>query len=458
MALDRSKFKATKLAANKEKDQAVDSAMGRQGRAERADLHKINPGKNYFRIYPPHPTDNDDDSLTFSEPVVRVFLPAMVEEKDDKGVVQTNKKGEPLMKETSKPVFNSRIHGDTLKDLVEEYVALGKKIAEDEKAAGKDRDNFLAKLLGKFSRNKDERLPGLLYKTSYAMYADKIENGEMVKFARLEVGVAVKDGMNKASATEDADDAMQVDPWTDVEDGRAVVIEYNDKATKPADYYNVQMDNITTKVAGVGQVVRSFPLSDAQLENYMKFPSLAKLYKKAFKRRDFQLQLEGLELFDAKYDLGIFEREEFQTIVEEIDSYYPEVDAEDSNEEPSESKAAPVKASSLKQKEEPINDMPWDKTDEVAEEEEEPEEASADELDLMNRVELKSINTSEALGIKILTTMSDDALRAAIRNARLQKGPEEEELEEEPVVAQAPPAGKKETVKERMARLKEGKK
>lgn len=449
MALDRSKFKATKLAANKEKDQAVDSAMGRQGRGERADVHKIVAGKNYFRIYPPHPSDDENDDATFSEPVVKVFIPAMVEERDDKGVVQVDKQGKPLMKKTSKPVFNSRIHGDTPKDLIEEYVNLGKKMAEEKN--GKEKDLFLAKLLGKFSRVKEERLPGLLYKTSYAMYADKIENGEMVKFARLEVGLAVKEGMNKAAAIEEGDDAMQVDPWTDIEDGRAVVIEYNDKATKPADYYNVQMDNITTKVAGVGQVVRSFPLTDAQLEHYMKFPSLVKLFKKSFTRRDFQLQLDGLEMFDTDNKLGIFDTDEFQNIVAEIDEYYPSTDDTTAQEDTT-AAAKPTATSNV---------APTVEEEEEEEEEQEEEEESNDELDLMNRVELKSINTSEGLKVKILTTMSDDDLRVAIRAARESMVIPHIDLPGEKTEATPPPAATttaaappKETVKQRMDRLK----
>lgn len=410
MALDRSKFKPTKISANKEKDQAVDSAMGRQGRGERADLHKIVPGKNYFRIYPPHPTD--DENATYAEPVVRVFLPAIVEDKDEKGEVKMEK-GKPVMKRISKPIFNSRIHGDTPKDLVEEYVNLGKRMAED--MSGKTKDLFLVKLLGRFSKNKDERLPGLLYKTNYAMYADKIEDGKMVKFARLEVGIAVKDGMNKASAVEGSDEVISVDPWTDPEDGRAVVIDYNDKASKPADYYNVQIDNLTTKNANKQLVVRTFPLSDEQLENYLKYPSLASLYKKAFKRRDFELQLAGLELFDAEYELGIFASSEFDEIVQEINEYYSFDD------EKTEEVKQPITSQNAGVEEVEEEEV-------VAEEEE-----AADELDLMSRVELRNTNTTEQLGIRILTTMSDDTLREAIRQARKNGPAEKTTVEPEPV-------------------------
>jgi hypothetical protein len=224
----------------------------------------------------------------------------------------------------------------------------------------------------------------------------------MVKFARLEVGYAVKEGMNTAAAGEDSNDPLAVDPWTDVEDGRAVLIDYNDKATKPADYYKVSMDNATEKVAGQkGLTVRTFPLTDEQLETYLKYDSLAKIFKGSFKKKDFEWQLKGLELFDQKNKLGIFDTEEFEEIMVEIAEYY----SDEAEEAPTATEEAPA----TEEAQEEQRDAPTATVE---------EEEDNDELDLLTRGELKALKVSEGLDVKFMTTDTDDTIRQKIRAAR----------------------------------------
>lgn len=431
MAVDRNKFQATSLAKNKEADEAVEAVVGRSG-FERADVHKLESGKNTFRIYPPHP---DGGGETFAEPVVRVFLPVMVEEKDDKGNVVMEGKN-PKMKEIQKPIFNSRYHGSTPKDLVEQYVALGEAHAETIKDT-KLKEAFLNRLKGKFSRTASERLPGLTYKTTYVMYADSIKGGAVAKFARLEVGTAIKDGLNKAAAaTEDAGDPIAVDPFTDPDTGRAVIITYNNQATKPADYYDVQLDSTSVKGPGNQLILKTYPLTDEQLEKYLKYPSLHSLYHNSFKRKDFEWQLKGLELFDKKYNIGIYDTDDFASIVEEISGYYPF-----DNQEPS---AEEVEATIAQQQESVIEE----KVDEIT-----------DDLTLMNRVELRNVNIKEKLGLKLAPTMSDEEVRNLIREKRIATEipyiplpGEEGYQEEQPTIAAKPLSAA-----ERIRKLKEGK-
>lgn len=404
MAIDRTKFKATVAAKNVEKDAQVNAQMGKTF-GERADVHKLKPGRNMFRIYPPHPDKGGD---TYAEPIVRVFLPVMVQEKDDKGVLLTDN-GQPKMKEINKPIFNSRIHAGTAKDLVEEYVALGKVMAES--IAPEAKQKFIDKLVGKFSRNANERLPGAMYKTNYGMYAESIDNGKFVKFGRLEAGEAIKQGLNKAAANEEEGDVIAVDPFTDPETGRAVVINYDDKASKPADYYNVSLDTFMIKEGPQKGMARLFPLSDAQLEAFMAFPALTTLYKNSFKRKDFEWQLKGLEQFDKKYQLGIFSTEEFAEIVLEIDEYYPADDQSGSdNGATVQSTQHSVTGTAATQE---------GSGDEV-EDDNEPEEADeiTDDLSLMSRAELKAVNKKEGLHIEVKTKWTDDDLRSEIRRKR----------------------------------------
>lgn len=72
-----------------------------------------------------------------------------------------------------------------------------------------------------------------------------------------------------------------------------------------------------------------------------------------------------------------------------------------------------------------------------APEPEEEDDDSSDPLAGLDRTELKALNSSEELGIKVLKSMSDDDLRDAIRAAQGSAAPavEEDDEEEEPAPA-----------------------
>lgn len=382
MALDRSKFRATSLVKNKESEDAVNNISNR-GKYERTDALKLKDGKNYIRIYPPHPGKGGE---VYAEPVMRVFLPMMVDEKDKGGNVTGQK-------ESSKPVFNARQHGGFEKDLVDEYIRLTK-----EKAEGldkKEKEELLAKIMGKYAKDPNQRIAGIQYKVQYAMYANEVDVVGKVfgKFGKLEVGPAVKDGLNSAAASaEDDTNPMSVDPFSDADEGRLVVITYDSKATKPSDYYDVVIDSVSN-----GGRLRLFPLSDDQLEAFDKLPSLHTMYHNVFKLNDFKLQLKGLEFFDTKFNIGIFETDEFLDIAEEIKAYFDE-----------------EVATAEQQEAEP------EYVDELVEQDEEIQ----DQFTNMSRLQLSSFSRSNpALKVKILPAMSDEEIRTALRKATEQAEP-----------------------------------
>lgn len=415
MALDRSKFKATVVATMVEADKEVESALGRT-RGERADQLSIEEGTNKFRIYPPHP-EEDGGGEVFAEPVAKCFLPMMVEDKDQQGNVQLDGNGKPKMKESSRPVFNSRIHGGTLKDLVEEYRKFSDKRAVDLYGEDKKKkDEYLAPVIGKYSKVASERIAGIQDRQTWVLYADKIstnrENIEAFKFGRLEFGKAVKDRLNKLSAIEGENEPMGTDPFTPIDAGRAAVVVYNKQASKPADFYTTEMDNSTVKTEINGKmypIQKEYPLTDEQLENFFKFPTLKSLFRNSFKRKDFELQLRGLEFFDGKYKMGIWTEPEWADIVEEISAYYPEEDPEDED--------GPVTAK--------VTDK------EVVTSEEEEEEP--DEFDGMSRDELKAFNKTNSCGVVVTKSMTEAKLREAVRTAynAANLGTDEEEEEED---------------------------
>jgi len=441
MALDRSKFKATKVATMVAKDKEVESALGKT-RGERADTLTIEEGKNKFRFYPPHPEDMGGGDV-FAEPVVRCFLPMMVEEmKDGKPVMEG---GRPKLKESAKPVFNSRIHGNTEKDLVEEYRKFAEKKAKDLYGEDSEKiEEYLTPIKGRFSKVASERIAGIQDRQTWVAYADKLtedkDGNEKFKFGRIEFNVSVKTRLNKLSAMEGGDEPLGTDPFTDPEAGRAVIVDYNKAAKKASDYYTTEMDATTVRTEINGKfypVQKEYPLSDEQLENYLKYPTLKSLFRGAFKRRDFELQMKGLEFFDNKYKMGIWEEAEWADIVEEIAGYYPEESNEDSDEEGD----GPVTAS-----------KPTTTTTTSEDEEEE-----GDEFDAMSRDELKAYNKENSLGIIVNKALTDDKLRDAIRvavAANSVTGEEEEEEESKDEETPQAKEDKKPSMAERLAALK----
>lgn len=399
--IDRSKFKPTKVAAMQQQDKEVTTLTGK-GSKDRAGYIKIKPGKNMFRVFPPHPVgENEIGGISPFEPKSTVWLPMMVEQKDEQGKTIIGADNKPMMKEGTKTVFNSRIHGGTEKDLVEEYFKMAEEWAKNHKfdtnpeADKKKRKTYTDKLWGNFKAN----IQGIRYNHNWVFYAKDLLDSKQ-PFGLVEAKPSIKDGINKVVNIEASNQPIGTeanDPFTDVDEGRALVIMYNDKADKASDYYSVSIDTTTEPAEMNGrkiQIQKVYPLSEEDLEMLMKFPSLYKTFRNSFKKRDFLLQFEGLEFFDKKNGMGIFDTPEFQEVIEEISAYYPD------DPTPTEEEIAEVLDEEEKETE--------------TEQETESEEVT-DKFALMTRDELKKFNTENGAGILVKPSMSDEDLRNRLR-------------------------------------------
>lgn len=404
MALDRSKFKATSVAKTIKKDNELNHSMGRDGGA-RTEYIRFNQGANLIRIYPPHPAEMGGGEV-FAEPKVTIFLPMMVVQRDERGAEMIDPATRrPILKESVRSVFNSRIHGGTPKDLVEEYISFTRgKLEEDLKSCqdGKTK-GFIQSKIEAIDGNFAKKIQGLRYRQAWAMYVDHIVGGTP-KFGILEVGLAVKDRLNSlAASTDDGNDPLATDPFTDLETGRAIIVTYNKEAKRPTDYYKTELDNAMVNEVIGGRnysLPRTFPISDAQLENFIKVTPLKKRFHNVFKKSDFELQLEGLEFFDTKHQMGTFEDPMWLEICEEISAYYPDEE-----------------------------DVP-----NVTEEAEEIAEYDGDMFDTMTRKELGVFLKANKTGLLIKPTMSDDDVRDMAREwleAQEATDMSEQEVEEE---------------------------
>lgn len=310
MAVDRKKFAATKVTTMQSQEKEVKSKVATSNRGDRTEWLSIEEGSNKLRIYPAHP-----DSDSFIYPRCTVWL-----ERE----ISYEKEGEQITEIVKRPVFNSKVHGGTPKDLVEEYVKSAVKMLEDEINATQDEDD--KKEIEEKLANIQHWQLGMKYKTGWCCYAHKITNGQK-HFGQIELTPGIKEKLNELSIVEDVEDPIQVDPFTDVDDGKAVVIT---KTIEPNPKNKKRKD---TKYGVTIEFRGNYALTDKELEDFAKVDALSKIYKNSFRMRDFELQLEGIKIYDKKNKIGLLDFDTFLDVVEEIKGYYPDSDAEENDEE-----------------------------------------------------------------------------------------------------------------------------
>lgn len=386
--IDRSKFKSSSVAAMTSEDKKVDQVV--RNKKVKADFHKIKNGDNYHRIYPAHP---DGGGTAYAEARVVHWLPAMVPVKDDKGNFKKGNDDKLVMQKGWKTVFNSKVHGNTPKDIVEEYISFVEKIAKDNYPEAKDenkRIEFLVPVHGKYAKNSKDSVQGIMAKSSWILYTDEITgdpSSPVFVFGQLEIGKAVKQRLNAIAANEASSDPLGTDPYTDLEEGRAINIKYNKEATKPADYYTT--DLYAPIIKNSGGKVQLFPLTDDRLDKFITYPSLASMFRGAYKKRDFDLALKGLKMFDDEHEFGVFGYDDFLATVEEIQAYYPEDD-----------------------------DAEKTATTDNPEAEDDATGTTGDEFDQMDRGELKDFARDNNTGVIIKQNLKDDDIRQLLRDWR----------------------------------------
>lgn len=306
MAVDRKQFTSTKVTTLQSQEKEVKNkvATSYSGK-ERTEWLTIDEGSNKLRIYPAHP-----ESDSFIYPRCTVWLEREISYEKD---------GEQITEIVKRPVFNSKVHGGTPKDLVEEYVKHAVKMLEDEINATQDEED--KKEIEEKLANLQHWQLGMKYKTGWCCYAHKIKDGQK-HFGQIELTPGIKEKLNELSVVEDIDDPIQTDPFTDVDDGKAVVIS---KTIEPNPKNKKRKD---TKYGVTIEFRGNYALTDKELEDFSKVDPLSKIYKNSFRMRDFELQLEGIKIYDKKNKIGLLDFDSFLDVIEEIRGYYPETDEE----------------------------------------------------------------------------------------------------------------------------------
>ena len=301
-------------------------------------------------------------------------------------------------------VLDSKVHGGTKFDVVEEYVKWAKK------KIGNDADKLEA-LVGNGPKSNS-----LNPQYSWLCYADKINGDDQLRAKIWEFKKMVRDAMNKLAFSEDEDEVIEVDPFTDPDEGLPIMVTYrkNPNKKKGENFYEVAFP----------KKVSARPLTDEEIEYFMTLKPLNEILSK-YGMKDFERALEGLQNFDEENEIGLFDDEDWIEHLEEIKAQY---DSDDSEEDSEPKKKTAVKKAVKKAYAKSEDDEEEEK-DEAEDEEEDDEDG--DEFDSMDRVALKKYITANGLEISVKKSMSDDDLRNAIRAAAKSDDADEADAEDE---------------------------
>lgn len=306
-------------------------------------------------------------------------------------------------------VLDSKVHGKTKFDVVEEYVKWAKK------KIGNDADKLEA-LVGNGPKSNS-----LNPQYSWLCYADKINGDDQLRAKIWEFKKMVRDAMNKLAFSEDEDEVIEVDPFTDPDEGLPIMVTYrkNPNKKKGENFYEVSFP----------KKVSARPLTDEEIEYFMTLKPLNEILSK-YGMKDFERALEGLQNFDEENEIGLFDDEDWIEHLEEIRAQY---DSDDSEEDSAPKKKTAVKKAVKKAyaKSEDDEEEEKDEADDEEEDEEEENDEDGDEFDSMDRVALKKYITANGLEISVKKSMSDDDLRNAIRTAAKSDDADEADDEEE---------------------------
>ena len=403
MTVNRKLLKATNTSTLKQQDQ---DASQYEYKAGDRNFLKIEPGSNKFRIYPAHP---GNDSFIKMFGVHWLTLETEVTDSKDK-----SKKTVELKR---RPIFNARIHAGSEKDIVEEYI----KAVQIKLKADYPQDE--AKRSDLWKRVTDFK-EGITLKLQWSCYAHKIGKDGTKQFGILNVSSPLKDKINATAAFEDdSNSPITIDPFTDPDEGKAVIVTYN-KGSE---------DKTKTYTAAI-EFRGNYALTEEEVDHFLAQDSLEKLYgKECYTKKDFEKEYAGLQLFDEKNKFGIFENEDWMNFCEEQSNLYPEVEEE----KPSESQNGRIKASTVKYdpkaKEKNTNFIEKVKEQTKIREQGDTSETPGEDnppIDLMTREELVAFNKKEKLGITIFPKMSDEMIAEQIKMALEaredeEKGPDE---------------------------------
>lgn len=307
MAFDRNKYKPTSLNTVKEtvkEGKQHDTFFGGRSGDRANFFSQKEDGIVVKRVLPPH---NPGES-----PYVP-SLTAQLECEVDKYDKDGNSTGKEVV---NKKIFIATLHGGYEKDPIEEYIRRVYALAE-QKQDRDERDKFLAPVTGYRIKSSGKWVWGIKPRLEYVFYA--LINKEIY---RDTLTPQLMEALNRESEKLCAENA---------EDGEAVVAV--DMFSDPNVGFPIQWDQYKDEKGKKQISLKPLPLkrqetwddyfeknavSDEVLDKLSGMKSLKDLYVNSYRKRDFELALDGLKRFDDKNGYGIFGDDEFLDFIEQM--------------------------------------------------------------------------------------------------------------------------------------------
>lgn len=336
MSFDRSKYKKQvsidEVDDDLKKAQATmkNPAFGSQG--GRASFYSVNKeGRYELRVLP----SVNGGKPYISRKVVKLPIECPIYDKDGK---DTGKK-----EVRQKDIFTSDVHSDRMegKDAVMIYLDFVYALANDIQDSD-EKKKFLAPVTGYFNKQK-QWVWGISPNLNYVCYA-YVED----EIHRFDIRPQWWKKMKSISLERSNDNVINIDIFSDCDEGYPLIINttLNEKNKTQFDISCGLPD--ANKRENWDDFFERVRVPDSVLQELEELPSLEDQYKDVFSRKDWDMQIEGLERFDKQNGFEIFQNDEFLNALEELEKLVPEdndvkqVESINPKKEVSESKQKPT--------------------------------------------------------------------------------------------------------------------
>lgn len=330
MVFDRSKFKKAKIDEIDDSVKVAQASMKLPGfNGDYARFFSMkDPGKYWFRILP---------SITGKPyvPCKTVKLPIECPVYDKDG----NDTGKKEIR--TKDVFTSDVHSKAMqgKSATLTYIEYVYNLASE--IQDKDeRSKFLFPING-YRTGQGKWVWGVSPMLNYVAYVAlyPFSNNDIY---RLNLQPKWWDRMKEISIEKSSDDVLSIDVFSDPEEGYPLVINFTMENGKR----NYTLDPASpAKGQSWDDFFDKTTVPDGVLDNLSKLPSLDDLYIDVYSRKEWDLEMEGLQRLDEQTGYNIFSNEQFLDELEAMEKLVPDTKAVPAKEE----KPAPKSAQRTQQ-------------------------------------------------------------------------------------------------------------
>lgn len=303
MAFDRNQWKAASLDTVKKtvkEGKQHDTFFGNRS-GNRANFYKNEDGVVVKRVLPPH------------KPGDSPYVPSMTAQLECE-VEKYDKEGKVTGKEVAnKKIFIATLHGGYEKDPIEEYIRRVYMKADENYQDKEEKAKFLAPVTGYRIKSSGKWVWGIKPRLEYVcyMYINK-------EIYRDTFDPKLMEALNRESEKLCAqnEDETAIDMFSDPTTGFPIQWDQfkDDKGKRQVDIKPLPLKRNETW----DEYFEKHQVPDAVLDKLMEMKSLKELYVNCYRKRDFELALDGLKRFDDKNGYGIFADDEFLDFIEDM--------------------------------------------------------------------------------------------------------------------------------------------